>query len=135
MQNNSNAGASILAWNVFSTSYLRYWRLLTNIRENFISIESLSIAELKGLKFLCCLRQNRLESTNTWKSFPSYGQERCPWLVWHREFRQNIRKLISGAGVFHLIFSKVRSVRSYNSVRELGYYLKKIPIRVYYLHV
>lgn len=52
------------------------------------------------------------------------GQERCPWIAQRDEFKLNIRKLISNAGVFHLIFLQGKVIYDllYNTVRELGYY-------------
>lgn len=54
-------------------------------------------------------------SQNTWKSTHQMaGQERCPCIAQRDEFKLNIRKLISNAGVFHLISStKVRSFMIY----------------------
>lgn len=64
------------------------------------------VSQLKCLMSLHYLRQNGVESQNTWKSFHQMaGQERCPCIAQRDEFKLNIRKLISNAGVFHLISS------------------------------
>lgn len=69
------------------------------------------------------------------------GQERCPWIAQHDEYKLSIRKLISNAGVFDLIFSQGKVIEEllYNSVGELGYYqvflLHKFPVRIYSLYI